>query len=136
VLDNDVLTSSVSAIDTVNGTLSPRQHRSATTAASDFMHEHFTWNTDPGRGMKLRPRLKSEYEIINDAELDDAVREIRKFAEEKLERVPGKKEARAMVRLTWSGKVAVRMYVIHACFQVADGDRIRSYEQIVSGGGV
>jgi len=108
VLDNDVLTSSVSAIDTVDGTLSPRQHRSATTAASDFMHEHFTWNTDPGRGMKLRPRLKSEYEIINEAELDDAVREIRKIAEEKLKRVPGKKEARAMARLAWSGKVAVR----------------------------
>jgi hypothetical protein len=133
VLDNNNLSSNVCAIESVGGTLSSRLHRSTATAASDFMHEHFTWNTDPGRGLKLPPRLKSEYEIMNDTELDEAVQEIHGLAEQKLERVPDKKEARAMARLAWSGKVVVRTYMINSCFQVVNVVRIRSYEQISYG---
>jgi hypothetical protein len=74
------------------------------------MHEHFAWNSEPysSRGLNFGPRLKSEYEIINVEELDVAAREIRNFAEHKAERVPDKKEARAMARLAKFGRSVVR----------------------------
>ena len=50
------------------------------------------------KGGLLR-RLRSEYEIINDAEYDEAARDIRNLAKQNGERVPDKKEARAMARL-------------------------------------
>lgn len=58
--------------------------------------------------MNLGLRLPSEYEAINEAELDLNVREIQNLAEQKGERVPDKREARAMARLARSGRTVVR----------------------------
>ena len=43
------------AIDDDQTPLSVRPHRSVGTAVNDFMHKHFTWNTEPDRGYNLRP---------------------------------------------------------------------------------
>jgi hypothetical protein len=57
--------------------------------------------------LNLRPRIKSEYEIINDAEYDEAARDIRNLAEQNGERVLDKKEPRAMARLLRPAKSRV-----------------------------
>ena len=111
LLPNSTVSSSIRAIGPSNQ--SSRPHRPFATAASDFMHEHFTWNTEPGRGYKLRPRLKSEYEIVNDAEIDEAVKRVRQIADQGGERVPDKKEARAMARLVRSGRVVARKCCVY-----------------------
>lgn len=107
VLDENSVLAHVRAVDSAGAPIAPRQHRWTGTAVSDFMHEHLTWNSDPNRGLNLRPRLKSEYEAINQAEWETVARDIRNLAEQKGERVPSKKEARAMARLIMPAKSAV-----------------------------
>jgi hypothetical protein len=107
ILDDASLLTHVRAVDVTQGSVATRQHRSTSTAVSEFMHEHFTWNRDPDRGLKLRPRLKSEYEAINEAEWETVARDVRNLTENSRERVPDKKEALAMARLLMPAKSVV-----------------------------
>ncbi|KAF2825726.1 hypothetical protein CC86DRAFT_259239, partial [Ophiobolus disseminans] len=50
--DNDELSSSICVAS--NTRVFVQQRRSTTIAFSDFMHEHFTWNTDPDCGLNFR----------------------------------------------------------------------------------
>jgi hypothetical protein len=107
ILDDASLLTHIRAVGATQGSVAARQHRSTGTAVTDFMHEHFTWNRDPDPGLELRPRLKSEYEAINEAEWETVARDIRNLAEQNGERVPDKREARAMARLLMPAKSAV-----------------------------
>lgn len=110
VLDDGTLYANISAIAEAGSGLAQRTHRSFGTAYSDFVHGYFTWNPSSNctAGLNLGLRLPSEYEAINEAELDLNVREIQNLAEQKGERVPDKREARAMARLARSGRTVVR----------------------------
>lgn len=81
--------------------LTERRHRSFSTACSDSMHNNFTWNpTSSGIiGLRLQLKLTPENAKIEEAELDMAVHDIRSLAEQRGERVPDKKEVRAMAML-------------------------------------
>jgi hypothetical protein len=117
VLEDNTVFAIICAVDATESTLSARTHRSFGTATSDFMHEHFAWNSEPysTRGLNFGPRLKSEYEIINDEELDVAAREIRNLAEQKGERVrTRRKRERWLGSLNSEGALSVSRWICHS----------------------
>jgi len=98
----------IRAVDNPAEIARTREHRSFRTAANDWKHEHFTWNSsDMDRGMNIRPRIKCEPEWERDKEDEETARDIRNLAEQKDERVPDKREALAMAWLARAGKMAV-----------------------------
>jgi hypothetical protein len=99
----------VNAISNPHSPPAPRAHRGAGTAVNDWVHEHLTCNSDPNRGMKLRPRLKCELEQEMECEDDEVAREIRNLAEQKGERVLDKREALAMASLCRHARGVVGM---------------------------
>jgi hypothetical protein len=97
----------IRAVDDPNEAPAPRQHRRARTAFNDWKHEHLDWNHEwvqNGRGLHIRPRIKNEFEIEMGWEDDEVMRDIRNLVEQKGERVPDKKEARAMAALCRSAR--------------------------------
>jgi hypothetical protein len=55
VLDNGTYFGNIHDVYTTQAFLAVRQHRSTGTAVSDFMHEHFTWDSESDRGLTCGP---------------------------------------------------------------------------------
>jgi hypothetical protein len=93
---NNEYSTNISAIDNSTSPTAPREPRDYHTAINDWLHGHLTWNSDPNRGMKIRPKLRTADEEAHHKTDDAVAQEIRNLAEQKGERVPDKREARAM----------------------------------------
>ncbi|KAI4694391.1 hypothetical protein J4E81_006608 [Alternaria sp. BMP 2799] len=111
----------IRAVDNPAEIARTREHRSFRTAAHDWKHEHFTWNSsNMDRGLNIRPRIKCELEWERDKEDEETARDIRNLAEQKGERVPDKREALAMAWLARAGKMAVGRAIYEPDFGVRD----------------
>ncbi|KAI4630354.1 hypothetical protein J4E80_001289 [Alternaria sp. BMP 0032] len=111
----------IRAVDNPAEIARTREHRSFRTAANDWKHEHFTWNSsDMDRGLNIRPRIKCELEWERDKEDEETARDIRNLAEQKGERVPDKREALAMAWLARAGQMAVGRAIYEPDFGVRD----------------
>jgi hypothetical protein len=100
VLDRRKYLSNIHAIETPTAAPLARQSRPALTAVSDFMHHHFSRDNTPGEGYNFGPRMCSEYEIINSEEEETTAQDIRYLAQQSGVRVPDKKEALAMAKVS------------------------------------
>ncbi|KAL1797775.1 hypothetical protein ACET3X_004381 [Alternaria dauci] len=58
----------IHAIDNATEVPPARAHRSFSTALNDWKYENLEWNSDPNRGLNLRPRMKCEGEREEDRE--------------------------------------------------------------------
>ncbi|KAH6875987.1 hypothetical protein BKA58DRAFT_132692 [Alternaria rosae] len=98
----------ICAVDNPAEVVRTREHRSSRTAANDWRHQHFTWDSsDPDRGYNVSIRVKGELEWERNNEDEETARNIRSLAEQKGERVPDKREALVMAWLAREGKMAI-----------------------------
>lgn len=108
-----------------------REHRSILTAANEFMHRQFEWDSTSLRGYDFGPKRKSEHAIIHEVEMNSIARDIRNLSRQRSGRVPDNKEARAMAELACMARVLICMRLTNVLRYIADhmSDNVRSYSE-------